>query len=868
VSSVLFNYPKKSANTLIERHEVSIKRAIGLIHLPLSRDQRQLHLSIDVPEKNKPLTLLAVKLQLDNKAQIIDKKLMVTLAAVDVGVLNVSNFATPDPFSWFFSQRRYAVDSLDLYNNIMNGQTGIMGQQRFGGDMDLQSAGNLQKANNKIVSLFHQPVTFDAQGQAQVNLSIPDFNGQLRLMAVAFGDTSYGHAQKDITIAAPIVTQLSMPLFLAANDHAQITLDVHNLSDQEQAIDIELLGDKLLDISHFFRAIRLKKDEKKVLHYTLKTKDNFGVATIKLHLSQSDKESNEQEFITHLNATKETINLQRQWQLSIRPAWPAIERNQQLILSNKQPSILALNVADMMPETRMGKLTLSNQLPIDLATHLEQLLKYPYGCLEQSISSSFPWLYTKPENMKQLGLNELKVNKKIIDFTQRKTYLKRGVQRLSAKQLSNGGFGLWSNHSSEEFWLSVYATQFLLQAKDQNIDVPSVVLKPAISRLQQYLRSSRPGYDYRYSDYPGHILLAYKAYAAYVLSSIKQASLGSLRTLFDYHKKDARSGLPLMHLGIALLRQGDLKRGKEAIANALRVKRDAHHYLGDYGSVLRDLSLMIEALVRYQPNHSGINTLLYELQAELSRRKWLSTQERNALFMAGVALKEQPEQSKQVQQHRWQALIKTAMGSQKIIHQGDFQHQLNQDEMNAEIELSTLTDERLYASLNINGYTKNPPDVNFKYFNITRHYYNAQGKMITPKNIAVGELLIVELSLLSNDRIQDALVVDLLPAGFEIENQNLTHSLKLSEYKIEQKVIIDKISTQSIKYQAWRDDRYIAAIDIQAGQTQHLYYLLRAVTPGTYQVPAPYAEDMYRPYIHAIGLTPEKQTILNRLDTD
>ena len=848
ISAVLFNSPQKSSAESSLEHSASsssdsgIRRAVGLIHLPLDRNSRHLSLALETAEKSKPFTRLPVTIRLENRANLSDKSIMVTLAAVDVGVLNVSNFITPDPFEWFFEQRRYAVDSLDLYGNIMDGRSGIVGKQRFGGDMDLTSAGNLQKANVKIVSLFHQPVLFNAEGEAQILLDIPDFNGQLRLMALAFGETSFGHFEQDVTIVAPLVTQLSMPRFLAANDESQFTLDVHNLSEQEQSLIVELSSDDVIDIIPPLRELTLKNDEKTTLRYTVNSKENFALSDITLHISSQSGD----------------IDLNRDWQLAVRPAYPAVIRNQHQIIEKGESVSMQIASDDLMSETLQGELLISSQPPINLSLHLQHLLKYPYGCLEQTTSSSFPWLLADQDNIERLGLKNIRIKEQPVDFTKRKQYLAQGVQRLSAKQLSNGGFGLWSNQSSEEFWLTVYATHFLLKTREQGVDVPQAVLKPAIKRLQKYLRSTRPGHDYRYTRHPDHLTLAYKAYAAYVLSSMTQAPLGTMRTLYDYHHKDARSGLPIMHLGIALHRQGDLKRGNEAINRALEIKRDADVYLGDYGSTLRDLSLMLEALVDFKPSHPGVNDLFYQLQEELTKRQWLSTQERNALFMAGVALKQNG-------QKQWQAIINTAMqGEQKLIHEGDFQSVMDKQDLQEEIRLKSLSDERLYASLDVSGYTKLPPEISFEHFNITRSYYNVKGEMILPEQIAVGELLIVELSLQTKNRIQDALVVDLLPAGFEIENQNLAHSIKLDEYHIGQEAVIDKMSSNDIKYQAYRDDRYVAAIDLKSHGTQRLYYLIRAVTPGTYQVPPPYAEDMYRPYIRAIGETPEPQTVLNR----
>jgi uncharacterized protein YfaS (alpha-2-macroglobulin family) len=292
ISTILFN--QSDANEVVK-----IKRAVGLVHLPLDRSKRKLQLSMVAPETIKPLSSLEVLIQLPPASLMKNKPTMVTLAVVDVGVLNVSNFASPDAFKWFFSQRRYSVDNLDLYGNIMDGSIGIVGRQRFGGDMDISSAGNLHKATVKIVSLFQQPVNFDTQGNARISLDIPDFNGQLRLMALAFNKDSYGQLEQEVIVASPLVSQLAMPRFLAANDESQLTLDVHNMSDKKQQVQVKLESDELLAILDDRQDVVLAPGEKQVLHFRVKSRSVFGLATIKLAIQS--------------NLSNE-INIQRQWQ--------------------------------------------------------------------------------------------------------------------------------------------------------------------------------------------------------------------------------------------------------------------------------------------------------------------------------------------------------------------------------------------------------------------------------------------------------------------------------------------------------------------------------------------------------------------------
>jgi uncharacterized protein YfaS (alpha-2-macroglobulin family) len=267
---------------------------------------------------------------------------------------------------------------------------------------------------------------------------------------------------------------------------------------------------------------------------------------------------------------------------------------------------------------------------------------------------------------------------------------------------------------------------------------------------------------------------------------------------------------------------------------------------------------MLSLLVNFDSHHKGIERLVFQLQDQLAERRWLSTQERNALFKAGTALLNNSNN------HTWKVLKTSNTGIEKIIRSGDFNYQPVREELFHPVQLQLMSKQPLYTQMTISGYTRNAPEPEQQHFKISRSYFNTQGEQIVPEQIAVGELIIVELSLQSKKRIQDTLVVDLIPAGFELENQNLVHSLKLDHYTIGSEAIIDRISSASIKFQQWREDRYMAAIDLLGYGTQRLYYLLRAVTPGEYQVPPSYAEDMYRPYIRAIGETPEPVTVVNR----
>ena len=108
----------------------------------------------------------------------------------------------------------------------------------------------------------------------------------------------------------------------------------------------------------------------------------------------------------------------------------------------------------------------------------------------------------------------------------------------------------------------------------------------------------------------------------------------------------------------------------------------------------------------------------------------------------------------------------------------------------------------------------------------------------------------------------DALVTDLLPAGLEIENFNLGDAKQWAGVVIDGIEIANRDRASEIRHEEFRDDRYAAALKLDRYDTARLFYLVRAVTPGTYAVPPPQAEDMYRPELRGTGArTPATITV-------
>ncbi len=815
------------------KQQITPNRAMGVLHLPLARQQRQLQVQLMADKKIRPQTTLNTTIKV---AQAPNETVKVTLAAVDVGILNLTNFKTPDPFAWFFQPRRYQVDSYDLYDKVIEFQQGKIAKLKFGGDADdsFSTGGKQGQAKVKITSLFSGLVELDANGEAVIPLEIPDFNGQLRLMAVAFSEQRYGQAEQNVTVASPIIAEISMPRFLAATDQSQLVLDVQNLSGKEQNIALQLNASSPIRLTKNQYQISLKDQQKTIINIPMTADQAFGVGDINLELSTDDG----------------GIKLQRHWQLAVRPAYPAVsERIRQILSTSQGFSLQPAWINNLIPSTLQANLKVSSQPPMDTASYVKGLLQYPYGCLEQTTSRAYPLLYARHPSLAKFGLSALSIE-------ERNKRLDATIQRLLSLQQYSGGFTLWDGSNYEEPWLTPYVTNFLLDASEQGVDIPKQMLDKVLNRLQRWLNNGGAFNSNRYSDYPRHLNFASQSYTAYILARVKQAPLGSLRNLFDQHKAQARSGLPLLHLSLALYQMGDMQRAQQGFKLALKQARNTTEYLGDYGSPVRDTALMIYLLHKHNIQTEQLSKLVFALSDQLKERTWLSTQEKFALLMASLAL--------QKNQSNWQAYWVDQGQTQLINTNQDWQANLSTESFKQQAVLISQNKQPLYLSLLINAYPDKAPKADMPIIGIERHYYNLQGQALEQLHLSSGDLVLVHIQLSSNQKLPDALLVDLLPAGLELENQNFRHNASLNDIQLEGKPLSHWLEYQQLRHQEYREDRYIAALELSDYQKTHLFYLARAVVPGVYTIPPTYVEDMYRPEIRSIGITPKPLVVLDR----
>ena len=805
--------------------KVTPARAVGIAHVPMDRRERTVAIGVSAPASMRPEQDLPVTV---SAPALAGQDAWVTVSAVDVGILNITRFPVPDAAAHFFAQRRLGVDAYDVYGRVIESFEGGTAKIRFGGDMALQALPQARRptAHVETVDLFAGPVKLDARGNARIGLHVPDFNGTLRVSALVFAGGRYGSQSRETVVRAPILAEASLPRVLAPGDRSNVTLDVQNFTGKAGSFQVKVEGEGPLALADGARKATLATDAKATYTFPVTAREGYGVAKVRVRVDGNG------------------FHVDRRYDLPVRPAWPQVVRARTQVLDQLGPLRFDAALSDgLMADSVTAQMTVGALPPIPFATALQGALDYPYGCVEQTTSKGYATLVLDEATARMLGVPPL-------DPKERRNRMERTFGRLAGLQIATGHFSMWGDDDHVDPSITPYVAEFLLDARDAGFAVPDTVLQKALKALSDDLLSGGQAFFGR--DHREHLKFAYQAYAGYVLARVNRAPLGTLRALYDNDRKQSLTGLPLVRLGLALSLQGDTARGRKALADGFARDPDKRpEYLWDYGSRVRDDALML-ALV----HERGLATPAWDARAvslgrELDARRdrgwlWLSTQEQVALARLGKALA--ADKGKQVS-GRWTIGGQTMeAGPARLLGK-----RFGAADIAQGMRFEPQGAPPLYASLEVAGVPRAAPAADASAVKVTRRYYTTDGSPWDGGTLHEGDALVVALGIEAAKDMPDALVTDLLPAGLEIENFNLGDEKQWAGVVIDGIQLAERKDAAETRHEEYRDDRYVAALKLDRGSTARVFYLVRAVTPGTYIVPPPLVEDMYRPELRGVG---------------
>lgn len=768
-------------------------RAIGLNWFSIGREARKLNVELNAPALMRPRGMLDLPIKIANMKPGEDA--FVTVAAVDVGILNLTRYQSPNPSAHFFGQRQLSTDIRDLYAYLIDGMQGTRGQIRSGGDAAPDSKG--EKPTQEPLARFSGVVKVNADGTVPIQFELPAFNGSVRVMAVAWTKDRTGEADATVVIRDPVVVQATVPRFLALGDRSRIHIDINNVEAEtgEYALDIDLKGPVSISPDPALRKIRLEKGKKASFSLPLMAA-GLGMAELELTLKGGPLALVQVQRIPVKSSAPSVVNR------IVRP----LPGGQNLVISNDL-------LADFVPQSGAVSVTVSPFGALDVPALLAALDRYPYGCTEQTVSRAMPLLYVnKLASMEHLSLDSSADER-----------IAKAIERVLARQGANGAFGLWGV-GGNDLWLDAFVADFLTRARERNIAVPQSAFTLALDRLRNQVTNVGD---------PASADTAGLAYSIYVLARNGRPVMGDLRYLVDNKLKEFDSPLQRGQLGASLAMLGDRVRARIAFESAqemLAAEKDDGTYRSDYGSKLRDSAGLLALMAESKVESAQIIRVASILDGARQTSRYTSTQEQNWMVLAAQALAQEASNF--------------SLNVDGAPHRGAFYRTLPQKALDAKpLTLRNEGQAEARVVLSVSGIPTTPEPALDQGYQVARSIHTMSGDVVQPNALKQNERYVVVLKV-SEKKASAArlLLVDPLPAGLEIENANLTDGASTEGLGF----IADKLTPETTEA---RDDRFVAAFQRASDQKASfsIGYIVRAVTPGRYVHPASIAEDMYRP---------------------
>lgn len=809
-------------------------RALGVASLEIDREIYRLKVEADIPGHVKPSskTKLTVKLSDDQGRPMAGEA---TVSLVDEGVLSLTGFKAPDPWRMFTAGRHLLTRFYDLYELLLPVEKAAVPFLAPGGGDGIGRSGLFSpfKRNQEILSIFLAAVTVDESGEAQVELNLPEYSGQGRLMVVAAGGSRFGTARRDIKISRDLTAEVTLPLALAPGDSFEIPVRAF-LSAEAKAE----AGQGAVFRFKTEGPIRLLENTEGTFNLTPGDGETRLLKAVAEPAENGDQAGIGRLIIESENGLGEVFS--QTLETAVRPPYPRVSLTESQAAEETETTI-TVPVRSFLKGTVESSLTIARHPAIEAARAIRYLSSYPYGCLEQTTSQA--WTFAAAGDI-LTGLEPTDNQAHHI-----KQGLEAAVRRLATMQTAQGGFGYWPGDSHVYEWGSVYAIHFLTEA-GRKIELPNGLMERSLRWLNSYL-----GATYNGSSSDMSYILSTRAYACYVLALNGQYPVGWVNALKDRHEGLSPSGRIFL-AGAEAIRDGNPKALKALEVKDFDLSIDTRAYrISSLESRPRNLALKLLAWVEVDPLSDKTRELALAVVEEGRNGRWRNTQENGLAVLAlGNYLAKSAvgrPYTATVLDNDGRTLL--TAGPADTVSVGPKAMAAVQDKP---LVLKIEGEGRPYWNLTVAAVPIEAPAPKAEGLTLTRTWIMAEGAehpLSTPEetaeaiHVAKGDRVTVVLTVKAKEALQNIVLADLLPGGFEIENPRL-----ISEAESADPDNGDDGHVYGSRLEI-REDRLIIIEPWLSSNGEAVYrYTMRAVTPGEYILPPTAAEGMYEPDKQAV----------------
>lgn len=798
--------------TLIKPHELSdipLTVAHGYQSVKVEEKDRRIAVNIEAQKAVRSHTHQKVRVKAAPGS-------MVTLAAVDNGVLQISDFETPDPYAHFYAKRALEVNGYDLYPLLFPEVRPSLSSTGGDAEGDMKKRVNPMPAKRiKIVSYWSGIAKADGSGDAEFEFDIPQFSGEVRLMALAYKDQRFGASSSTMTVADPIVLSSALPRFLSPGDTVTMPVTITNTTSSAANAEARLKVTGAVRVAgedHTSLSLAANSEGRAV--FQLVAPPTVGTGKVSVDVTSMGE-----------HFTDET-------EIGVRPSAPLQKITDGGAVTGGASQTINWNAGDFIPSSVDYQLLVSRSPVIELSKYLSWLVEYPYGCTEQTVSAAFPQLYYS-------DLADLMRQGNAASRASANSNVQEAIRKIKMRQLYSGAVTLWDNEGTESWWCTIYSAHFLLEAQKAGFDVDKGLLETMLGYINSRLKNRETITYYYNRDQNKKIAPKEVSYGLYVLSLAGRPNV----SVMNYYKANpALLSLDSKYLlSAAYALSGDKKSFKEFLPSQFAGEESVAQTGGSFYSDIRDESIALNVLVDVDPDNPQIQTMVRHISGKLKQRYWYTTQELAFSFLAMGKVARREAGSTATADIKADGRTVGSMNGSPV--------KLSSKELRSsgsgvpKVDIVTRGSGKVYYFWQVEGISASGAyKEEDSYLKVRKRFFDRNGRPIAGNTFHQNDLIIVQVTLektYSTD-IDNVVITDMLPAGFEIENPRTKDIPGIDWIK-------DGETPTALDV---RDDRINFFVNLRNNR-QVYYYAVRAVSPGIYKMGPVGADAMYNGEYHS-----------------
>ena len=791
--------------SLLQPHAQTINdlpiRMYGIAPVFVTNRQTVLQPQIQMPEVLRPETDFNVTV-----SEKSGKPMTYTLAIVDDGLLDLTNFKTPDPWNEFYSREALGIRTWDMYDNVLGASAGAYSSLfSVGGDATLKPAD--AKANRfKPVVKFIGPFYLEKGRQQTHTLKLPMYVGSVRAMVVAGQDGAYGNAEKTAFVRTPLMLLSTLPRVLSIQEEITVPVNVFAMEKQVKNVTVSLQasgGGVQIEGSHQ-QSLTFNRPGDQLVFFTLKTGNKTGKATIKLTASGGGQQ------------TKETIEIE------VRNPNPIVTLRSSEWIETGQNKELSYQLGSLSANNQI-KLEVSRIPSVDISRRFDFLYNYQHHCTEQLTSKALPLLF-----IAQFKTIDTREAEKI------KANVQEAIRQIYARQLPNGGFVYWPGNAVADEWISSYTGMFLTLAQEKGYAVHANVL----NKWKRFQRAAAqnwrmPQEANNWQQWQSELQQAFRLYTLALAGAPEYGAMNRMKE---------QPGLSIQakwRLAAAYALTGKMKPAEELVYNAETTVIPYSSMNQIYGSSDRDEAMILETLLLMNRERDALQQAKV-VSKNLSQENWFSTQSTAFALMAMGRLAEKLSGSLDFT-WTWNGKQQPAVKSAKAV----FEKEISTSPKSGTVAVKNQGKGALSVDLITGTQLLNDtlPAI-CDNLRMDIRYASMDGKPMSVNDIRQGTDFTAIASISNTSGTTDytnLALTHIIPSGWEVYNERMT----VPEAEPQETTDSSGNVSGQYTYQDIRDDRVLTYFNLRRGETKIFTIRLQATYAGNFILPAVQCEAMY-----------------------